>query len=1831
MTALAMAAVAAAAEPPVPLEFHRVHVPAGRLGDVPLDATRRVPLPLADFEAAVGRAVAAAAGRAAAPTAACVSARWQARIDDSGRLSGVVACTVAPETAGSGRVLPLGGLPVGRGRRDGDPPREAVVCGTGAGLALVVSEPGVYELEFSCPPEAPGSTVWRLPLVPALASSLALDLPVGTRPVLSGPGARRAVVAPPGVGGGPWRIDVGPAADLVVAVVPGDEPPPSVAVWSDIVLRALRAECAAAVVPAGGWRAGRLALEQDAALRVTEVRAADGTEPLPHETTDDGRTLAVTVPRRLDGTRTPLVVRGVAPATGTGWRLPLLRAGAAGWAGGGAVVRVAPEFEVRDVELEDCRIVPPAVAAAWPTAEAADPGAAVAAGDGARNGAAILHLEQQGPAAAAVVDLGLRTATFDVARVTAVDISPGSVLGRVACDVRVAGGEAFEIVGRVAPGWIIDAVDAVERPPAGAAGGPAPDGGLVDWRVVPSPAGDALRIGLAFGAARRGGVGLRVSGHHAGLAPGAAFTTADVDMVRFEGEAADAAVLDLRTGPDAFVEIAGRPAGWFPLEGRLAALEDEGKARARIRAGDRAPNVEGRVVRRPPPLDVDVVVRLEPRDDALVQTFTFDCRAATGIESLVVDFAEPGGDGLAWRVESPADIGVTARRLGPGDGGLAARSPAVAASWLIELNPPASGPVRIRAARSVPFAAAVPVPLAWVEGAERIGGTVVIAAPPGSRPRLVNRLLREVPVDPAAAAAPAEYAYGAPAPAAAELVPNDPGSDARAWAWRERVSCRCETSGAVECESRFTIENEGRDAVSLALAPGRQVVAVLVDGVPPIGMEFGSASGPWRIPLPQGRRRLEVLVRTVAGDRARGPAWRVDPEGCSLDLPVLDRDVRLLLPPGLAVAAPLTTDPEMPTSWTARLFGVGAGRAAPESESAPGFRAVPVTLPLERGAIVVRRDAVTAAAILVALSAGIAAFVLAGRRPAGATVLAATAGVTALWLPEALMPVARAAWWAACGGLVAGLAATVRWRTPWPLRAAAATAVAVAVCAVPRPAVAAAGGCRVYVTPGDAGDVALVPEPLFRALAPFMATETAAIRVLECRITAGDAGAEPWRVVVNVDADAGGTLTLDCGPGARWLPPAHAGAVVAACAGREARLTAATAGRHTLELSLVPDVVRSGPVETATAWMPVAPIASLRVGGGDAAAGAIECERAAAAGAFERAPQTAGPGGPAFDVSAAQRVRIVRPVDPRDRLAAAARTADTVNDLAWDATACGVTATILLDAGPDLLRSFVVRTDPRLESLTATVTGNAPPRLVPLGDGRVVVELAEAARGTLHVVLQATLPLAAPVGVFAAPGAWVDGLPGETRTVRLASAPAFEALLDPPPPAGATAAELAARPPARVVVRRRRPEIRERQSLAASFAPTGVGLAFEARIDATDAALATIPLDVPVGCALDRVALDAEDEVDADRSTPVDVAWTRQAADRVLVVVQRPRPGRFRLEVEGRLARRPAQRGPLPVIRTRLGTDAPLSVAWTAEPPLRVAVREAGAAGPDLVEVPAGGPEPEYELTVAEAVPPRPAAPAVAAGPEENRVERAEVRIAIDRGGRVHGLARFDLVASGPAVRLRLPPGVRLFDVLVDGRVVAAAPRAADAWDVPLGVAPWPRTILAVFAGELAGTGDAGRLPAFAAPWLEGLTGPPVLWTLRPATGLVVTVEPPAQPLDAAAVAASREAAAARTSAACAELAAGAGGVERERLELLAVLRRADRGPVDEEAWRRAEAAAGGAAVVVALDPAEPLTIRIAPAADGTAPARALATVALAAVGGLAWTAARGRAGRRPG
>ena len=109
VVATVMPLIALAAPPPQPslLEFHRVHVPGERIGEVSLGPVRYVPMPLAEFDAAVAR-VEAARGRepASQPSPLFDTARYDIQIDERGGLVGTLVVTV-----GAGRGPPTARVP----------------------------------------------------------------------------------------------------------------------------------------------------------------------------------------------------------------------------------------------------------------------------------------------------------------------------------------------------------------------------------------------------------------------------------------------------------------------------------------------------------------------------------------------------------------------------------------------------------------------------------------------------------------------------------------------------------------------------------------------------------------------------------------------------------------------------------------------------------------------------------------------------------------------------------------------------------------------------------------------------------------------------------------------------------------------------------------------------------------------------------------------------------------------------------------------------------------------------------------------------------------------------------------------------------------------------------------------------------------------------------------------------------------------------------------------------------------------------------------------------------------------------------------------------------------------------------------------------------------------------------------------------------------------------------------------------------------------------------------------------------------------------------------
>jgi hypothetical protein len=1740
------------------LSFVRVIVPSAGVRDVPRGDGRYVPLPLTEFEESVARLV--GSSNLQRPVAA--SARYVLTSDATGSLEGTLTFTIDEAFGGIPSELPLGRASVGRCTiRTPEGSGEAVVYGVADGrVAVRTAGPGEYSVSIRIQSSGRGAR-FLMPLVPALTTTVDITLPGTLRPFVAGP--ESSSIAVEKIGEGKWRFTTGPVDVLPLVFRDASTPRPSIKAWNALTLRGRQADVTAFLEPAGTWGPGSLELNVDPSMRIARV-TADGQGEIRWEFHPP--TLAIELPSSFVGSSQRIVVTGVAPRTSDGpWTVPLVRPLPDQWTVAGTRLDVDPALAIGGMELEQCVVVSEDETAGWPQGLAT-----TTRGQGGMDGPppARLSLEHQAAGAVARVVIGPRKPVFDTARVTTVDISPGTVLGRVNCDVRVVSGEAFEIVGEIAAGWIIDSVEAVDFA-AWAPGTPTePEAGQLDWRVVRSRRASELRIGLARAATPRRSLGLRITGHRVGLPLGAEFTTAELDMVRLIGEASGMALLEFRVGPTAVVEVDGTAMGLEPAEGRLAMLTGDSPPRARIRTGERSPPVRARLVRRRPPVEADVQLALTARDERLAEAFTFTCRPVSGeLDALVIHFSEPLGEGLEWTLLDPPGGSLVARPLATRGGSVDAAEEAaalglsvgdqgtagIAESWLVELRPATTSSVTLRASRTVPLEAAVPVPLAWVEAAEQPGGIVAVRGGRGRRPEIINRRLRELPPplgdnDTALV----ELAYGSPESVAssdgdapADVMPPASAAGARAWAWQETTSVWCHESGHIEWQTTIDLENQGRAELSLSVPPGVALESVEVDreriALEPIGGREG-ASAP--LPLPSQRGRVTLELRGSAQRDSTLGWWTIGGITCGIDVPVLDRDVQLFVPPGLEVVGQAEAGTGAP-GWSERLFRSGSTVQRDQASNQTGFHAISVTAHTRGGEAdiqVVRRDMVISLSVVAAVIATVLGFALARRSGLAAVACCVVAAGAALWCDPPWYAIPRAAWW---GCLVGTWLAGCR----MPTGAAAVSLVMLVVGAAGLPAHAQEGKLpvdampmRVFVTPDEGGGTALVPEQLFRRLA-VATTGLPPVRVMGVDVEFQPAGSR-CAITLDLDADRGGSLVLDqraCG--GTWVPDLHdasPGLLVAYSEGdAEARLTATVAGRHRVTLDCRPGVVRQGDVTMASVCLPAAARATLQVSGIDRPSdvtASVQCER------WEQDAwiPAARSGEAGFDVAGASRVRIVRPFNSRDRLTSEFRTAVSANDIDWLPSKCRVTATFDIGGEREIVRSLVVRADPELEPVTSA----DEPRPRPLGGGRWLLERPLARAGSSRFTCTFRRELPEPVGVFQSPGVWLEAVVNDARTVRLRPSPLFDATVELPlgmtlvrpklddgpttttmwrqdaTPSVADGLGAPAQVAARMTVRRREANPRGVQDADVQFEENGVAIRLRASLEAMTVPLVEIPVELPPSAVIDRVSLvrEPKDAEPAGKPDRIDVAWSRVAADRIVVTVQRPTTGRFSFALDARQVIRPAERGRVPIARVVTTGDLPLALTCRATPPLSVALL--GAPGEvlpfvaDRFDIAAGEAAPNYELERETSEQPDWAAERIdgTGGTDERAgVHLTQVDLAIDRRGRCRGLVRFDLVAPQTILTLRLPPGMRLFDVRVDGREVTATPREGSAWEVRLHDIRWPRTLVAVISGAMGGRFAGGEPMRLDPPTIDGLESGPVLWSLETPAGFRLRVSMPSR------------------------------------------------------------------------------------------------------------------------
>jgi hypothetical protein len=251
------------------------------------------------------------------------------------------------------------------------------------------------------------------------------------------------------------------------------------------------------------------------------------------------------------------------------------------------------------------------------------------------------------------------------------------------------------------------------------------------------------------------------------------------------------------------------------------------------------------------------------------------------------------------------------------------------------------------------------------------------------------------------------------------------------------------------------------------------------------------------------------------------------------------------------------------------------------------------------------------------------------------------------------------------------------------------------------------------------------------------------------------------------------------------------------------------------------------------------------------------------------------------------------------------------------------------------------------------------------------------------------------------------------------------------------------------------------------------------------------------------------------------------------------------------------------------------------------------------------------------------APPAVGDRAEGPRVEFAETHLAIDARGRAWGVSRFDVVAAEPVVRIRIPPGMRMFDVFVDGRIAndaipARTSIAENAWELRLLDVGWPRSIVAVYAGEVSDGLPMERVLDVAAPSVVGLTCLRSAWVVELPEGIVARPLPPTVVADEEAMTAARRGAIERLSSEFEHAIARAVPDDASRLGDFLRQRRREAVLPMPAAWshvgmRDSHAAAAWSPPLRLLQAGDVSSLRLAVTrrADGSMPGRAVATAAM--------------------
>ena len=1458
------------------LSFSRVYVPPGRLSDVIRDETRYIPMDATEFEKVVQRLLPRDTSRAfESPQPVAEYVLYEMKLDDSGTLLGNVSVRspglgadveIWPGEAqfqnilwfdeeGSGskqidwlqesaqrqrqeRTFKSDGMPVDL---FGNPNGSIDFSSLGAGrLFASLRVPPVRTdrtlnqgASFSV-----GQSAFLFPQIPSLSTVIVLDLPKNVVPLITGnvPSNER-------IDGAEldadqyrrWRYVLGPRQFLNMTLSPRRASRCSI--WSSVFVGERTVEIGTVVLPETVWSERSLQLMIDEQMAVISAQAYGyGSRQVSKSNKlelrqESNNTISVVLPATLIGTDLGILLRSAISSIrqdNERLKLPGVAIDPEFWVGGGFVVDVENSLQVSNVETKNCLVIASEKAEKWPKIVNGSTGTPARLASQSNTSGFVF--EQQGADGSCGVSVVKRQPDFDVARVTTVDVSSASLIGRAACDIYVRRGSVHSIAGRIGKEWFIDSVEPLIAEDRAVKRGVETEqyisdrvqsdlgkelGVSYEWKIVRGKNGDRLVLDLPKAIHDGESLRIRITGHRRGVPAGGQIRSTDVDMIQLVGEVSEQAWVDLRTSPETtLVKVKG--AENEPLfEPRLTLLAEEGVWRQRVAVGRLASPEVFRFLRRRPPLEVLAQSQFTVRGDQLSETYSFSCQEFQGeLDAVTVHFSEPVGN-LDWSILSDNETTAIARRLNTTESKVATESNStkrsVKESWLVELNPPVTGATTLRATGKRDFIERTAIPLVWIESAVSPQGRINIKAARGSGPTVLNHRLVQLPPPGGQSNLPIqsviELLYDGSALAqtgpSIEILPvlDSVQSAARAWVWRESVRVRCYASANAEYETAFSIENDGRQSVTVSLPDGHRLIGLEVQGES-IPLQSSNVRE-FPVYLPSGRQRVFVTVHTaVAADFSQG-IWRLSSVVPAVDAPTLTREMQVDLPKNVrlvGVPSGYTEIFQQKTDWIERVSGLSqreswfANTNPKATSSAFDSRwFVPTSGRYQpRSFLLVNRWLLAMTALCVAAVATSLSLSVFWRSTWLLVAGVVVASVAALWVPPPFNLIARASLWGILAA--AGFRVWVYGRAKKQISFVVLILMSSGVCSygdeVP---------LQVFLTPVDGETTALVPESLYRVLVETSAASSSGVRILNSKIeipsTRGSVAQndiEIWHLNLSVETDSAEVLLLDQSPvGGRFADEPFlldGGSLRATLskARNQARLALPAGGRHSLVIPVEPVKTRRGGVGICEICIPTSPQTVVAMmppnglGGPQNGRRGIQCEWSSGQGVFHPAKEVTSPDSrqQMFRVPPAERLRVIYSLDSNKALTTTIRESESRNQISWTPNDLVLSAEFMIDGGGAILPSFWIQADPRLVLDQGQNNKKAPYinddfEVHSIGQGIYRVDRSSPGAGKMTFQLSFRMPLINSVGKYELPYAWIRGVQRDTRESILSDSPSI--------------------------------------------------------------------------------------------------------------------------------------------------------------------------------------------------------------------------------------------------------------------------------------------------------------------------------------------------------------------------------------------------------------------------------------------------------------------------